>query len=230
MLSAPNTIVVMPAFNEAANIGDAIDSIIASSDLPVIVIADACTDDTVSIARKCNATVLPLSSQLGAWGATQTGIRYALQHGYDVVITMDADGQHHAENIPTLLETMRREKADLVIGSCVARGSHSRRIAWFLLRTLSGLTVRDLTSGFRAYSRNSMRVLAQAGATTLDYQDVGVLCLLRQAGLSIVETKVSMCARRDGKSRIFNSWFSVFRYMLYSCILSLSHVRLAVSK
>ena len=90
-------LVIMPAHNESAIIGDTIRAIIAGTGLPIVVIDDASTDETTAAARRENgAQVLTLVSQLGAWGATQTGMRYALKHGYESVITIDADGQHDA--------------------------------------------------------------------------------------------------------------------------------------
>lgn len=224
------TIVVMPAFNEAQNIGATITSVVSKTDLPILVVDDASSDGTGDLARELGARVLPLATQLGAWGATQAGIRWALKCGYETTITIDADGQHDAYGVDSLLDTMDEEKADLVIGSCTSRGSALRHIAWALFRFLSGLTIRDLTSGFRAYSHDSMKLIAKPRATALDYQDVGVLCLIRQAGLTIAETSVCMFSRKDGKSRIFDSWISVSRYMLYSTLLSLSHTNIAAKK
>lgn len=222
------TVIVMPAFNEAANITTTLENIAKYCKLPVVVVDDSSTDSTAALASKCRATVLSLSSQLGAWGATQAGLRYALKHGYNSVLTIDADGQHDAQGIPLLLNALKQQKADLVIGSCTSRGSWARRFAWRLFRFLSGLSVKDMTSGFRAYSHAGIRLISQPQGTVLDYQDVGVLCQLRKAGLAIREIEVCMRPRKDGKSRIFNSWVSVFQYMLYSILLSLSHTKLTV--
>lgn len=223
MQTYTRTIVVMPAFNEAVNIAKTIANIASMTSLPIVVVDDASTDTTAAIARASGARVLPLATQLGAWGATQAGVRYALRHGYQRTVTIDADGQHDAAGINTLLEYQEQEDAALVIGSCPSRGSWARRLAWTLFRAISGLALRDLTSGFRAYSRTGMEIVASPKASTLDYQDIGILLLLRQAGMKVVEKSVCMHSRPDGKSRIFNSWYSVAVYMAYSIVLSLSH-------
>jgi len=70
-----------------------------------------------------------------------------------------------------------------------------------------------------------MALLAASEATLLDYQDVGVLLLLRKAGLQITEVPVSMNLRQAGRSRIFYSWFSVLRYMLTTTLLCLARWR-----
>jgi hypothetical protein len=82
--------------------------------------------------------------------------------------------------------------------------------------------LRDLTSGFRLYNAEAMQVLASREATLLDYQDLGALLLVRRAGLRIVEVPVSMNLRAVGKSRIFNSWFSVAKYMAATTLLCLA--------
>ena len=218
-------LVIMPAHNESAIIGDTIRAIIAGTGLPIVVIDDASTDETTAAARENGAQVLTLVSQLGAWGATQTGMRYALKHGYENVITIDADGQHDAAAIGLLQQQLESQDADMVIGSCTKRGSRARKTAWVFMRLLSGLTTKDLTSGFRAYSRTAVKLLASKKATAFDYQDVGVLCLARHAGLEITEIPVCMRPRIDGKSRIFDSWVAVMQYMLYTSILAISHTK-----
>src|SRR4030042_2259155 len=117
----------------------------------VIVINDASTDQTADRAAAAGARVLNLLVNLGAWGATQTGIRFALKKGYRQVITMDADGQHLSSAIPHLLAPIDAGNADVVIGSCTERGSHARKIAWRFFRGLTGVEIEDLKMGLRAY-------------------------------------------------------------------------------
>jgi len=217
-----NCLVVIPAHNEAEDIGLVIAEIREHSDYPVVVVDDASTDETVAAARRAGATVLPLVVQLGAWGATQTGLRHALSKGYEYVITMDADGQHQAESLPMLLRPILEQKADVVIGACTRRGSALRRIAWLLMKSVSGLRLEDLTSGFRVYDRRAIRHLAGWQATLLEYQDVGVLATLQAAGLRITDVDVEMLPRRHGISRVFHSWASVFYYMSYTLLLGLT--------
>ena len=156
----------------------------------------------------------------GAWGAIQTGMRYAVRHGYRAVVTMDADGQHEPSYLPQLIEAGRA--SDVVIAACPSRGSRSRHVAWAYFRFLTGLRFDDLTSGFRFYNERACRLLAMEEATLLDYQDLGVLLLLRRAGLSIAEISVSMNARRSGASRVFSSWWTVARYMVETTLLCLA--------
>jgi hypothetical protein len=117
------------------------------------------------------------------------------------------------------------ERADLVIGAYPERASTARRIAWQWFRQLAGFELRDLTSGFRYYNEAAMRILASREATLLDYQDLGTLIMLRRAGLRIKEVPVSMNLRAVGKSRIFNSWLSVGRYMAVTTLLCLARLQ-----
>ena len=221
-LSLPNCIVVIPAHNEGKDIAFVIAEIQRYSNFPVVVVDDASTDDTITKAREAGATVVPLALQLGAWGATQTGLRHALKNGYDYAITMDADGQHLAESFPDLLKPIIHKEADVTIGACTRRGSKLRKIAWTMMKKVSGLRLEDLTSGFRVYDRRALRRLASWQATLLEYQHVGVLAMLQACGLRIKDVEVNMLPRRHGISRIFYSWTSVLFYMSYTLLLSIT--------
>lgn len=219
--------VVMPAFNEAASIARVLGEV--CRELPaarVVVIDDGSHDDTVDIARAQGATVLPLANHLGAWGATQAGIRFAIRHGAHTVVTMDADGQHRAADIHILLDPLRTKCADVAIGTFTARGSRMRRIAWRLLRASSGIRLEDLTSGFRAYNRDACELLAGWNASLLNYQDIGVLTLLLSRGIRVVDMEVRMEPRHSGHSRVFHTWPSVAYYMVHTLLLGLSKRRL----
>ncbi|MFT5373056.1 MAG: glycosyltransferase involved in cell wall biosynthesis, partial [Lysobacterales bacterium] len=181
-LSNLNCLIIIPANNEAADVATVIRRIQMYCDYSVVVVDDASTDNTISIARQAGATVIPLAVQLGAWGATQTGLRYAQVNNYDYAITMDADGQHEAASLPALMQPIINGEADVAIGACTQRGSMLRRIAWTIMKRISGLSQADLTSGFRVYDRQAIDSLASKQATLLEYQDVGVLFLLQNKG------------------------------------------------
>jgi hypothetical protein len=213
----------MPAMNEQSSIASLLRDLRDRFEFPIIVVDDASSDNTKQIAEKNGAIVLPHAVNLGAWRATQTGLRYALNHGFDSVITCDADGQHPPEAIATLLTNANFDD-ELVIGSCTSRGSTGRHIAWRVFKYLSGLNVSDLTSGLRLYRRPAMTVLASRQATMFEYQDVGVLLMLKKLNMNCGEVNVKMLERTDGISRIFYSWRAVIRYLLYTGILSISRI------
>lgn len=217
------TAVVIPARDESADIG----AVVAATrrlGLQAIVVDDFSSDDTAAVAKRAGARVLRMPFHAGSWVAMQTGIRAALAEGYQWTVTLDADGQHDPNDIPRLFEYVHDEEtsASVVVASCVARGNLRRKLAWRVLRLLSGLGIADLTSGFRLYDRRAMEVLGGGGCTLLEYQDVGVLLHLHRQGLRMVEFEVDMSPRCHGKSKIFRSWWAVGHYLIYSSLVSLT--------
>jgi len=213
--------VIIPAQNEAASIAEVVRRAKLYAE-QVVVVDDASTDETASLARAAGALVLPLVTPLDAWCATQTGLRYARARGARLVVSLDADGQHPPEAIPALVKPVRESQAEVAIGSDPARVSHYRHMAWGYLRAVTGLSVADLTSGFRVYGPNALDILVRPEASSLNYQDVGVLMMLREAGLSMIEVPVTMGPRLFGASHVFRSWLKVAAYMLESSVLGLA--------
>ena len=214
-----DVLVVIPAKDEASTIAQVVADVQAAGWQHVLVVDDHSSDETGALARSAGAQVARPVLPLGAWGGMQLGIRHALAQGFHAVITMDADGQHEVKELPALLA--RADQADVVIGAHPQRVSPLRKLAWRWFKAISGFEFQDLTSGFRYYNRQAMQVLAGSEATLLDYQDLGVLMLLRHAQLRITEVPVHMNSRLSGHSRIFYSWFSVLRYMTVTTLLCL---------
>jgi glycosyltransferase involved in cell wall biosynthesis len=221
-IKASDCLVVIPAMNEEKSIGEVVRDVVAKG-FDVLVVDDDSKDATADVAHRHGAKILPLLFNLGAWNATQAGIRYAVKHGYEYAISMDADGQHSAESLTELTEAINKDH-DVVIAACTERGSLGRKITWAFFKKIAGFNIDDLTSGFRIYNHAAMLVIASRQATLLEYQDVGVLLLLNQHHLSIAEIETSMFCRISGKSRIFSSWLQVFYYMMYTSLLSISKI------
>lgn len=222
MRSASDTLVVIPARDEEATVGRVVEDLRAAYPWDVLVVSDASVDRTSEVARSAGAVVLNPPIPLGAWGAVQTGTRYAIGKGYRMIVTMDADGQHDAATLSAVLKPVRQGNAEVSIGSCVARASRARRMAWSFFRRITGLPFADLTSGLRAYSSKVFPLIVSPEATLLDFQDVGVLVLLRSSGARITEVPVPMTRRHSGKSRIFSSWGRVLDYLLQTAILAVA--------
>jgi glycosyltransferase involved in cell wall biosynthesis len=218
----PRILIVIPARDEAATLGDLLFKLRALPDCRTIVASDQSTDATASLARAHGVSVLDVPLQLGAWGVTQAGLRYAQRNGYETVVTVDGDGQHDPASVPRLIAEFERVRPDVLIGTFSQRLSRGRRLAWVWFRAITGLRIEDLTSGFRVYGPQAIRVLASREATLLDYQDVGVLLLMRKYGLTVSETPVTMFPRCSGRSKVFSSWLLVAYYMLQTTVICLA--------
>jgi hypothetical protein len=225
-LAPANCLAVVPARDEVATVAEVVSGVRRALGCRVLVVDDASTDGTAAAARAAGADVLMLPIGLGAWGASQAGIRFAARNGFHGVICLDADGQHQPDSLPALFAAHQRDGANVVIGTCIERLSLPKRIAWQYLRLLTGLRLRDFTSGLRLYDTQAMRMLAAPEASLLDFQDVGVLMLLAKQGLRIVETPTAMQPRIQGRSRVFASWAMVARYMFHTTILCISRLEL----
>lgn len=217
-----NSLIVIPAFNEESSIQSVIQQLHQKGHHHIVVINDYSTDKTAEIVKKNNVALINLPLQLGAWGATQTGIRYALKNGYDYVITMDADGQHLSTGTQLLQDHINETSANVVIGTFTQRLSRPKRFAWWFFKAITHLKIEDLTSGFRIYDRKAMKILSSSSASLLDYQDVGVLLLLTKSQMKIAEIEVPMINRENGKSKIFYSWWMVLKYMVQTTTLCIA--------
>lgn len=216
---APGVMVVVPARDEEADVGQVVERVVANG-FRVVVVDDYSSDRTREVARSAGATVLELPFHAGCWAAIQAGMRYARYHGCSHVVTLDADGQHNPDDIPFLLKAMEAPDApNVTIGACVERANGRRRLAWRLLRWLSGLQINDLTSGFRVYDRAAIDLLSSDRQTLLEYQDIGVLLSLIHGNLRAGEVDVPMRPRCHGASRIFSSWPMVGYYLIYSALI-----------
>src|SRR5262245_22218389 len=158
MINGKRVLIVVPAWNESASIADVVREV--RGELPgvdVLVVDDGSIDATTEKAKSAGAIVATLPYNLGVGGAMRLGYRYGRDHGYDVVIQIDADGQHDPRYVPKLIDGL--DDADLVIGARFAgEGGYTvrgpRRWAMVMLsRVLSRLAktpLTDTTSGFRA--------------------------------------------------------------------------------
>jgi glycosyltransferase involved in cell wall biosynthesis len=215
-------LIIVPAYNEEATISNIISLIKGRYNLDVLVVDDCSQDNTRDVSQKAGAAVLSHCINCGAWCAIQTGFRYALNKGYDIAVTMDADGQHLPEYIPFIIKPLEDNDADLTIGSYTGRGSAGRKFAWSFFRIMSGLSIMDLTSGFRAYNKKTFKYLIADESLIYDYQDIGIILFMLRCGMRVKEVPVLMEPRQNGCSRIFSSWWNVLSYMIDTSFIALT--------
>jgi len=220
-------LVLIPCLNEGPRIGALISELTQlHPHLDVLVVDDGSQDDTIERAREVGAAVLKLPFHLGYGAALQTGYRYALDGGYDIVVQMDGDGQHPADEVATLLRALRERGCDLVIGSrFLGRSSYEIpklrllgiRLFSQLVSTLAGRRISDPTSGFQAMNRRTMRFYQQ-DFYPYDYPDADMLLRVHYEGLTFHEEAVQMLAGPPGKS--MHSGLRPI-YYVYKLLLSL---------
>lgn len=154
---------VIPALNAAPTIARIVREALAAVQ-PVVVVNDGSTDATESEARGAGATVLRHEVNRGKGAALKTGFAWALENGYDGVITLDADGQHLSAEIPKFIAARAATGADLIIGdrsrlfsSMVRRRQLANRFSAWSISICAGARVNDSQSGFRFYSSKLLR-------------------------------------------------------------------------
>jgi len=204
-----DTIILLPAHNEAARIGDVIAAVRSvSGDSAIVVVDDGSTDATGERARAAGATTLRLPTNLGYGVALQTGYKYAVDEGCQFLVQLDGDGQHDPAGIPELLDRVRTGRCDICVGSRFLEGdTYSipllRRIGMIVFRRIAsaciGHTITDPTSGFQAMNRSVFTFFSR-DLYPADYPDTDILILLHRHGFRLAEAPVVMRAGDSGQS------------------------------
>lgn len=206
--SGHRTLVIIPAWNEAEVIGRTVAEVLAAENAAdVVVVDDGSRDHTIEAATAAGAKVLELPFNLGVGAAMRTGFLYAWRQGYDFVVQVDADGQHNPANVPLLIDVLRRDEADIVIGSRFAedRGypiSRARRWAIRMLSVvltrISGVRLTDITSGFRAANRAALAQYLRHYPNEYLGDTVDSLVIAIKHGYRVAEVPVTMRIRQGG--------------------------------
>ena len=203
----------IPARNEAATVAEVVRA--ARAALPrarVVVVDDASTDATARLAAEAGAEVIPHCCPLGYAESVATILLWALRTDVDVLVLLDADGQHDPRDAPRLVERLERSGASVVIGSRPVGGrTLPRRVGnelfSGLVRLLTGLAVTDTTSGFKAMARPVFRPLLESHFVDFHAESI---VHLRTFGFRIEEVGVEMASRRAGRS--MHGWAAPFVY------------------
>lgn len=213
------SLIVLPAWNEAEALPSTIEKLqLLPDEYELLVVDDGSTDDTPHVARnlirrsRLPLHVVSLSSNSGIGAAVQTGYLFAVRHDrFDYVIQFDADGQHDASYIPTLVSTCESQGLDLCVGSRFSAGvSDGFQSTWLrrlgirffarLISLLTGADVTDPTSGFRCAGVHAWKAFAERYPD--DYPEPDSLFWCARNGLKIGEVPVRMFSRQGGVSSI----------------------------
>lgn len=175
--------------------------------IDVLVIDDGSGDRTAAAARRAGALVCQLPYNLGVGGAMRAGYRYALRHGYDVAVQVDADGQHDPAYLKALVDALK--SSDIAVGARFAgegdyraRGPRrwAMRLLAFTLTRLAHTRMTDVTSGFRAANRNAIRVFADHYPAEYLGDTVESLVIAIRSGCRVTQVPVTMRTRVAGQA------------------------------
>lgn len=220
--------VMIPTYNESENIEPLLKKILdLGRDLQIVVVDDSSPDGTADIVRRImeqhpQVHLLYRDKERGRGTAGIAGFKYALEHGADTVIEMDADFSHDPKHIPEFLEHIRNY--DLVVGSRFVPGGNNVRsgfmrnlVTWganIYIRLVLGIKIRDATSGFRCFRRETLEAMDMS--RTISIGPSVVQELLYKAvmlGFSVHEVPITFIDRYRGISS-FNVRLALQGFMM----------------
>lgn len=199
-----DVLIIIPAYNEEANIERVVDHL--EQNFPqydYVVVNDGSKDRTGEICRKHGYNMLDLPVNLGLSGAFQAGIRYAYAKGYECAIQLDGDGQHRPDFVSDMKKKID-EGYDIVIGSRFINEKKPKTMRMlgsslleFAIRLTTGADIKDPTSGMRMFSRKMIREFAMG----LNYgPEPDTVSYLVKQGANVAEVPVIMDERISGTS------------------------------
>jgi dolichol-phosphate mannosyltransferase len=216
-MDADRTLIVVPTYNERENVASLVPQLLnVAPNADVMLIDDNSPDQTADEAEQLFSvhprfSVLRRKSARGYGRSLLEGYRTAVAGQYGRLVQLDADFSHDPVIVPQLIESTRRE--DVVIGSRYCPGGSVAnwplrrrllsRLANHYVRAITGLTVRDSTSGFRCYTRRALQVLLEASIVAEGYAFlVETTFRAQRAGLRIAEVPITFTDRREGQSKM----------------------------
>ena len=218
-------LIIIPCYNEEENIERVVANLKqAAPEADYLIVNDCSTDRSAAICRDNGFSYVSLPVNLGIGGGVQCGYLYAREHGYDITVQMDGDGQHDPAYLHRILAPVANGTLDMCIGSRFIErdGFQSgvmRRVGInflsALLRVLCGVHVHDVTSGFRACSKRLTAFYADHYAQ--DYPEPEAIITAVLGGYRVGEAPVVMRERMGGVSSI-----SPFKSVYYMVKVSIS--------
>jgi|SRR5438477_1243596 len=226
-METDRTLIVVPTYNERENVDALVAQLLqVAPDADVTLVDDNSPDGTAMFAEQLfraepRFSILRRTGSRGFGRSLLDGYRVALERGYARLVQMDADFSHDPKMVPALINAAR--DADVVIGSRYCRDGrvvnwpwHRQLLSRFAnqyVARITGLSVRDSTSGFRCYTRRALQCLLKIGITSEGYAfQVEMAFRAQRAGLRVVEIPITFTDRRAGQSKmsskvIFESMF-----------------------
>ena len=210
----PPVVVVIPAYNEEENIGTVLSEMpktVCGKPISVIVIDDGSTDQTADVVHEAGFPAVQSPIKRGGGAALRMGFDIARQHGAEIVVTMDADGQHLPSEIERLVTPIVADENDFVIGSRILgereKDSTTRYIGIHvfntLIRLLTPIKITDCSNGFRAFRVTELsRVLLRQD----QFHTSELIIDAAKKGIRIGEAPVTVKRRLSGRSKKGKNW------------------------
>jgi glycosyltransferase involved in cell wall biosynthesis len=211
-----NLITIIPAYNEKVAIKNVVKEALHYS--PVLVVDDGSNDGTFQLAKEAGASVVKHSQNMGKGAAIKTGLKTGLEEGYDTFIVIDGDGQHNPDDIPSLISTI--QETGVVIGSrfkgklpenIPLQRKISNAVTTSIMRYLTGYTLTDSQSGFRAISKDAAKLFLDITYNDYVYESE-MFHVAAKHNITIMEAPIS-CSYGNEKSYI--TWINVLNYILF---------------
>jgi glycosyltransferase involved in cell wall biosynthesis len=206
-MTLKKALLVIPAYNEEANIIHVLNGIKEYEPVVDILVVNDCSEDaTKEVVERNGFHVISLCTNLGYSGAIQTGFKYALLKDYEYVIQFDGDGQHDPSEITKLIEVIQKEDCDIVIGSrFLEKNDYDHGFFRMLgtslfsaiIRLFTKTVITDPTSGLQILNKSAFKYYVQSGNYP-EYPDANILVLMIRAGFNIKEISVTMRERLSG--------------------------------
>jgi len=230
-------VITIPAYNEESTIGKVIEEIPKKikkiKKIKVLVIDDGSLDETSKIAKKHKATILRNKENMGLATTFKRGMEKALEMGADIIVNTDADMQYNQKQISALIQPILDGEADIVLGSrfrgtieyMPLRKKLGNRISSWVVRRVSGLSVSDAQTGFRAFSREAaLRTNIQSKYTYTQET------IIQAAAHKLIIKEIPIDFRkREGKSRLISSMFGYAKRVSTTMIIGyLNHKPLKI--
>jgi glycosyltransferase involved in cell wall biosynthesis len=222
--------IIMPAYNEENTIGDIIKR--AKKYGTVIVINDASSDRTASIAKKAGATVINHKVNRGLGDSLRTGFEAALKRNFNIVVTIDADSQHNPDEIPELVNKINAGY-DFVLGSRdLLHYPFIKKLGNFFLNLLTnfiaGTNLKDTESGFRAFRGRALKkfylraeryeiaveIIFEVGRNHLRYANVEIESPVYRKGVSFWDGIYNVRYLLRRRKRNLHNYMEDFRFLM----------------
>ena len=223
-------LLIIPAYNEEANIIRVVENLIKEyPQYNYVVVNDGSTDQTGAICRERGYHSVDYPVNLGLAGAFQGGMKYAARMNYEYAMQYDGDGQHDPAYISSMLETAKREQCDIVIGSRFVSDKKpwtlrmmGSRVIEGCIKLTTGKRITDPTSGMRLFNRKMIEILSRQ----VNYgPEPDTISYLMKNGFRVSEVQVEMRERETGTSYLTISKSIAYMLKILTSILFIQNFR-----